>query len=235
MFCDVYPDAAFSGYSEYIHNVCRVGDNEITLDPLGQTTYQEGEELLVSWNVTVADPPDPQMGDTARVYLSMDGGRSWLADPIWQGMVLDGGFAWPAEGMSSEECLIAVRVGLVGNSDYNVVGYSDIFEMVEFPSEAETDLEYAPPVMTMHILNNPSSRLVEILLELQRSGPVRLEVFDSAGRQAGRLLAGEMPAGQHLVKWDTRAANGRALPGGVYYMRLLTADAGLVRTAIVLP
>lgn len=51
-------------------------------------------------------------------------------------------------------------------------------------------------------------------------GPVRLEVFDIAGRAVRLLAEGVLPAGEHGIGWDGRDRDGRALPSGHYYCRM---------------
>ena len=56
----------------------------------------------------------------------------------------------------------------------------------------------------------------------------RLDVVDVSGRHLRTLLAGELPAGEHVARWDGRDDAGRALGAGVYLVRL---DAGGTREA----
>jgi hypothetical protein len=62
---------------------------------------------------------------------------------------------------------------------------------------------------------NPFSRQTRIDLELDESGPVKLELFDVAGRRVATLLSGNHDAGIRSLVWDA----GRA-PSGIYFMRL---------------
>jgi hypothetical protein len=49
--------------------------------------------------------------------------------------------------------------------------------------------------------------------------PVRIEVFDVAGRRVRELVSGTRPAGVHEAVWDGRDGEGRAVPAGVYFYR----------------
>jgi len=50
--------------------------------------------------------------------------------------------------------------------------------------------------------------------------PVRLEVFEAAGRRVRRLISGSLEAGRHEVRWDGRDGSGSVLPTGIYFVRL---------------
>ena len=62
---------------------------------------------------------------------------------------------------------------------------------------------------------NPFPRGTTIHFRLPAAGPVRLGIFDLAGRQVARLLDGTRTAGEHSVAWQAED-----VPNGVYYARL---------------
>ena len=62
---------------------------------------------------------------------------------------------------------------------------------------------------------NPFNPSTEIVYYLDESGPVRLEVFDVAGRLVGTLVDSVLPQGEHRARFD---AGG--LPTGTYVYRL---------------
>jgi hypothetical protein len=55
-------------------------------------------------------------------------------------------------------------------------------------------------------------------------GPIRLDVFDLAGRLVRTLVDGELPPGRREVLWDGRDALGHGVASGVYYCRLSGPD-----------
>lgn len=57
---------------------------------------------------------------------------------------------------------------------------------------------------------------------LDETGPVRLEVFDLAGRRLATLANGESEAGEHELAWDGVTTAGHARPG-LYFARLTTS------------
>jgi hypothetical protein len=69
---------------------------------------------------------------------------------------------------------------------------------------------------------NPFSRQTRIDLELDRNGPVQLEIFDVAGRLATTLAGGVYETGGVSFVWDTRE-----MPPGVYFIRLRCGETKL--------
>jgi len=61
-------------------------------------------------------------------------------------------------------------------------------------------------------------------VDLPRGSPVRLDVFDAAGRHVRSLVDGTLPAGAHRIRWDGRDGGGRSLPSGSYWLRLWTRE-----------
>jgi flagellar hook assembly protein FlgD len=55
---------------------------------------------------------------------------------------------------------------------------------------------------------------------LPAASRVEAAVFDVAGRKVRELGAGRFAAGAHELSWDGRDTAGRAMPSGVYFVRL---------------
>ncbi|MCB1047695.1 MAG: hypothetical protein KDC10_10895 [Calditrichaeota bacterium] len=53
------------------------------------------------------------------------------------------------------------------------------------------------------------------------------------GRLVITLPLGDLPAGQHTVRWDGRSASGANVASGVYWMRLHGAGAKAVAKALL--
>ena len=81
----------------------------------------------------------------------------------------------------------------------------------------------AAPSGLVGIQPNPFNPRTTLLLEVARSGPVRLDVFDTRGRRVRVLVAADLPAGRHEIEWDGRDDAGSALASGIYFARY-TAD-----------
>jgi len=60
------------------------------------------------------------------------------------------------------------------------------------------------------------------LAALGPRAPSSLEIVDAAGRRVFEAAIDASARDRGYVEWDGRDANGRALPGGVYFYRLTT-------------
>ncbi len=69
---------------------------------------------------------------------------------------------------------------------------------------------------------NPFNPHTEIRFSLPQAGPVRLRVFDAAGRAVITLANGPLGPGEHRVSWDGRTGTGAPAASGVYFYRLET-------------
>ena len=67
---------------------------------------------------------------------------------------------------------------------------------------------------------NPFNPATTIRFALRRPGPVRITVYDVAGRVVKHLVAESYPAGFHEVVWRGDDRSGRQAAAGVYFLRL---------------
>jgi hypothetical protein len=79
---------------------------------------------------------------------------------------------------------------------------------------------------------NPLRSASLIRFGVEESGPVRLEVFDLAGRLVARLADGDHPAGAYELRWDGRG-RGRTVSSGVYALRYESPAGVLTRRILV--
>lgn len=80
---------------------------------------------------------------------------------------------------------------------------------------------------------NPFNPRVNLAIELDEAGHVRLEIFDARGRLVSSLMNGDRPAGRHALTWSGRNAGGTHQPSGVYFARLVTAKGTLVQKVVL--
>jgi hypothetical protein len=86
---------------------------------------------------------------------------------------------------------------------------------------------------------NPFSSSVNVVFnldaELVGPGPlpVRIRVFDAAGRLLRTVYDKPAPSGQSRVSWDGRGEGGRRLPAGVYFINLQVGDRSLSKQVIL--
>ncbi len=74
---------------------------------------------------------------------------------------------------------------------------------------------------------NPFRTSVEIRIRRETTGPVRVAVFNALGRRVRDLGAAARESGVTSLQWDGRDDAGRALPGGIYWVRAESAGNGV--------
>ena len=82
---------------------------------------------------------------------------------------------------------------------------------------------------------NPFRGTTAIRFDLPKPTPVRLTIYDIAGRKVRTLARGDQPAGRHSVTWDHRSDAGVALGSGAYIYRIVAGDHREERKMILLP
>ena len=84
---------------------------------------------------------------------------------------------------------------------------------------------------------NPSSAGATLALDLPEPGPVRLRVFDIAGRLVAEPFHDLLPAGQHQLPWNGQASQGTTGGGpvasGVYFLRLESGTRHVVHRVVI--
>ncbi|MDZ7341466.1 MAG: T9SS type A sorting domain-containing protein [candidate division KSB1 bacterium] len=67
---------------------------------------------------------------------------------------------------------------------------------------------------------NPFNAETEICYQLPQACQVTMKIYNLLGRELRTLVDHEQTAGEHIVRWDSRDADGQALPSGIYIYRL---------------
>jgi hypothetical protein len=80
----------------------------------------------------------------------------------------------------------------------------------------------APVTLLRECQPNPFRGRTTVSFALARGGEARLEVFGVDGRRMRTLARGALAAGEHTRTWDGADDRGRALPAGLYFVRLTT-------------
>ena len=82
-------------------------------------------------------------------------------------------------------------------------------------------------VSRLTVVPNPFTGSTDLRFNLSpraSAGAVRLTMIDVAGRQVRTLVDGRMTPGMQLLRWNGSDDLGRALPSGIYFTRLQTAE-----------
>jgi hypothetical protein len=108
-------------------------------------------------------------------------------------------------------------------------GEEDVY-YVRIPRQPLAAVTTPPADLRLHGPQpNPFVSFTTIRYDVPSPGPVRIAVYDIAGRHIATLHDGPTPPGNHVARWDgIEAATGRAAPPGMYLCRL--EFAGQART-----
>ena len=80
---------------------------------------------------------------------------------------------------------------------------------------------------------NPARGDAVFRIDLTRSGPVRLAVYDASGRFVREVASGTFAAGEWFRKWDGGDGAGHAAPSGLYFARLDAEGRSIMRKVVL--
>jgi len=221
---EMFMVAAHDQYSDYVafpsnavsgHSV----DNLAPSAPLMLTAERVGNDVHLAWNGV----PVPDLRDYA-VYRALTPGVT----PV------------PLNFVSTSADTDWVDTGVPTSALYYIVTASDVHENQSPPSNevvvgTETGVGGTLPVSALQVLaNRPNPFTASTLFRvgLPAASPVRIHVFDVAGRRlrTQRLTGTE---GWQEVAFDGRDDAGALLPGGMYFYRIAAAGTAFTRKILI--
>lgn len=105
------------------------------------------------------------------------------------------------------------------------------FEVSGASAKPVAQAGYGPPLSQNW--PNPFNSQTTISYFLNRSGPMRLEVWALNGQRVAVLREGRAEAGLHRLVWDGLDRQGRSVASGIYLYRLVT-DQGVFTQKLTL-
>jgi flagellar hook assembly protein FlgD len=106
--------------------------------------------------------------------------------------------------------------------------------VIESPSGVgENPTDAGPRMESVRVAPNPSQGPTAILWESIEPAPLRLEIYDAAGRQVRRLRLPASGAGPQRVLWDGRDDAGASVRPGVYWVRVPGGPATSVSKLVI--
>lgn len=146
-----------------------------------------------------------------------------------------GGEASGPERLASLTCTTDDRNVLFGGlTGAQALGETWVFGCGLDPSEVPT-APVASVERRLEASPNPFNPRTTVSFALSESGPVRIVAYDVHGRRVATLVDDHRPAGRHSIDWIGVDPKGRALPSGVYMIRMeasgtvATLHVGLIR------
>jgi FtsP/CotA-like multicopper oxidase with cupredoxin domain len=104
---------------------------------------------------------------------------------------------------------------------------------VNDPASVETDRTARPSRYRLYPNHpNPFNPSTRIRFDVPTTSEVKIEVFDAQGRLVTTLVNESVRAGQHVVEFTARNADGSLLPSGAYFARMSSGE--FVQTARML-
>jgi len=111
-------------------------------------------------------------------------------------------------------------------TDYLMHKYLEFFDIgsvfVGLPQEAEG---FANEV---HVYPNPAESMVNIMIETAQDTPVSIEVLSVNGQVMHVFSDNRLTAGINTLSWDASA-----MPGGVYFLRILSSSDVITRKLVI--
>lgn len=203
---------------------------------LGPNTYP-------GYSGTVFEPIDEYKGDLARNYFYVTA-RYYTEDAGWSSSPMTNGadiepwavamlLQWHEQDpVSAKEIERNSAVfALQGNRNPFIDHPEWAARLYETGTGVETPARVA--VLLRQNVPNPFNPVTEIAFELPWPAPVRLAVYDLAGREVRTLLQGDFDAGEHRVVWDGRDGRGSVVGAGTYFYRLAAPTGVRVRKMVL--
>lgn len=193
-----------------------------------------GEEFLVPW-LLGQDVPVAAIGGRLLARATVEGVEltAVLNAPAAPGVAV---VRRPAPGLAERRWELADLAPQVAGEvwtyrvhDEPVGGWAADYALVQRAAGRETVLAEAaaapgvPGGAGLRAEPNPFNPTVNLEVSLPRAGPARLGVYDLRGRLVATLVDGVLEAGVLDVAWHGRDDAGRAMPSGIYLLRLEVA------------
>jgi hypothetical protein len=181
--------------------------------PCGGETWYIGQDHEITW-------AQSGIGGGVFIEYTTNAGTSWL---VVEANVPDtGAHVWHVPNTPTNEGRVKItHLACTQNSDESdsnfTITQSSVFE--HKPGQV---------LPTQFALNqnrpNPCRGLTEIGFALPIASHVEVKLYDVVGKEIAVLVDEDLPRGYYQKQLDINNVSGRALPGGVYFYRLVVGD-----------
>lgn len=133
-----------------------------------------------------------------------------------------GGIAGPTPTIAEMRSVLAAVNHLYIRAEHQLGPDVEFLDNVVL-SAGNVGIEANAPPRRLSIVSptpNPSFGAVQIQFASPRAGDGVVQVIDASGREVVALSRGEYAAGTHIMSWDGRDDAGRAVPAGLYWIRV---------------
>jgi hypothetical protein len=193
--------------------VVHVGSQSVSRVQLSNRRWQARDVVQV---VDGTGAPIPE----ATVSAQFSGPTSGMANGTTDGLGLVTLKSTAAKQATKPWCFTVVSISASGHT------YLPSANVVTTQCEGSPGVTTGVEASLLRLEATPSGARIHV--SLARSTVVDVRIFDVAGRHVRTLVREQrLPSGAHVIDWDGRADDGRALPSGIYFTR---ADAGGARS-----
>ncbi len=123
-----------------------------------------------------------------------------------------------------------------GNGGYHwdALQYIPIFKVAIAPSAVKSSEKPDQYKFSVKNYPNPFNPTTTIEFCVPKESQVELVIYNVLGRPIFTLAKGAYAAGQYRLHWSAEDQNGRAVPAGIYYLKLSTNSQTLVHKMLLL-
>ena len=175
----------------------------------------------LSWDPAVVEPVEHVAGD----WLTQQNGFVFIPAP---GTVDAAVFQTGGMTGAGRLATVTFRVLAAGDPKFAVASADARDAGNQKVTVASTIAVQAPVVPLVTEMSfarpNPFSQTATLSFSLARSGPVELAIYSVGGRRVRTLARDVREPGNYELVWDGRDDGGSAVPSGVYYAHLVTAQ-----------
>lgn len=232
------PASGYTGPNVYGYNL--EGDYPNNLPERHLTTgalnfYGMYSSQLVFWRWLGVESPEY---DHAYVRVSTNG-VDWT--DVWanEGEMVGGSWVQQVIDISDvadDQSQVYIR-WTMGTTDggWTYCGWNiDDIEIYAVPHEGvEEGGTASGPLQVQPVFPNPFTSQLSIPFTVSATGSVNVSVYDISGRQIRTLSSGELAAGSHTVSWPGTDDSGAMMGSGVYFVRIMTADASVTSKVVL--
>jgi hypothetical protein len=194
-----------------------------SMNPGARATFTPDIPFSGSYSIEFALPLTAAASTNALYVIQPGGGAN--PDSVWFNQNSFQPCEWRLLGVYRLVKGRANSVSVINDgTGYGYVIRTDLMRFMyclAVPVEPETPRAELPKTYALRQnYPNPFNARTEIRYQIPEDNHVTLEIFNTLGQKVRNLVDYHQTAGEYVVVWDGRDANGREMASGVYFCRL---------------